>query len=629
MLRRFFFIFIAISTFFYASFGFAIQNERILDFQNNTFINNDGSIDILENIVVYANQAQIKHGIVRWLPIDYVDSYGISHHTNYEINKVQINGENVAFTEDFSNQALHIRIGDKDRDLTPGVYTFTLQYHIINAVTFLNDADELYWNITGNHWDFPIDKVTATIQLPQGAILLKQAAYTGLVGQIQQKFTSHLNNNQIIYKTTSVLQSGEGLTIAVAWPKGIVKLPTTIEKIKSGFQETSTLFLFALLLFIFMYYMLIWSWVNPDTSRRTIVPLFEPPLSLPPAAVRYIYKQCYDVKVFTAEMVSAATKGFVTIIKKDNVVTLTKTEMDLTQLPEYESIVFQRLFSKKNEIKLDPNSANSIQAAEQALATGLINEFKNKYFIKTTRYHILPWFLTLIAFFIASYRTNNIYAVGVFVGSILFYYAFQFIPQIFARFSIFTTKSKMFFEVTRIIVVLIFSMIFLVPAIGYFFQLEVNMMMVLIFFFCIGLLNMIFYYVLKAPNSAGRKVLNQIEGFKLFIKTAERYRLNQLYPADKVITSFEQFLPYAIALDVETEWAQQFTKLLTNAGIDPTAYTTNWASGMFLTTNTITSLTSALRSSSVTTSDRSVSSSASSGGGSSGGGGGGGGGSGW
>ena len=31
------------------------------------------------------------------------------------------------------------------------------------------DHDEIYWNVTGNYWNFPIARANATITLPQGA----------------------------------------------------------------------------------------------------------------------------------------------------------------------------------------------------------------------------------------------------------------------------------------------------------------------------------------------------------------------------------------------------------------------------------------------------------------------------
>jgi hypothetical protein len=72
----------------------------------------------------------------------------------------------------------------------------------------------------------------------------------------------------------------------------------------------------------------------------------------------------------------------------------------------------------------------------------------------------------------------------------------------------------------------------------------------------IALLNAHFHYLFKAPASAGRGLLDQIEGFEVALAAVEpegRRSLEQEpTPAD-----FEKFLPYAIALDCEAQWVRQ------------------------------------------------------------------------
>ena len=61
--------------------------------------------------------------------------------------------------------------------------------------------------------------------------------------------------------------------------------------------------------------------------------------------------------------------------------------------------------------------------------------------------------------------------------------------------------------------------------------------------------------------------MDQIDGFKLYLGTAEEDRLEFLNPPDKTPELFERFLPYAIALDVENTWAKRFTGVLAAAGV--------------------------------------------------------------
>jgi uncharacterized membrane protein len=141
----------------------------------------------------------------------------------------------------------------------------------------------------------------------------------------------------------------------------------------------------------------------------------------------------------------------------------------------------------------------------------------------------------------------------------------------------------------------------------------------------------LFFYLIQAPTVSGRKMMDEIEGLKMFMEVAEKNRLNMLNPPEKTPQLFEQLLPYAIALGVENAWGKQFETIIAQA-IERKEYNPTWYVGstMFdahmITSSLGSSLSSSLSSSSTPPSS---SSSGSGGGGSSGGGGGGGGGGGW
>ena len=72
---------------------------------------------------------------------------------------------------------------------------------------------------------------------------------------------------------------------------------------------------------------------------------------------------------------------------------------------------------------------------------------------------------------------------------------------------------------------------------------------------------------LQGADKEGRKVMDQIDGFKQYLSVAEEDRLEFLNPPKKTPELFETFLPYAIALDVENSWAKRFTGVLAAAGV--------------------------------------------------------------
>jgi uncharacterized membrane protein len=145
-------------------------------------------------------------------------------------------------------------------------------------------------------------------------------------------------------------------------------------------------------------------------------------------------------------------------------------------------------------------------------------------------------------------------------------------------------------------------------------------------------INVVFYHLLKAPTFAGRKLMDEIEGFRLYLSVAEEERLNLLNRPEKTPELFEQYLPFALALDVENEWSEQFATILASAQRDG-SYHPGWYTGRSWSslgsTRFATSLGSAFASAVSSAATAPGSSSGSGGGGSSGGGGGGGGGGGW
>ena len=149
----------------------------------------------------------------------------------------------------------------------------------------------------------------------------------------------------------------------------------------------------------------------------------------------------------------------------------------------------------------------------------------------------------------------------------------------------------------------------------------------------LGLLNVIFYQLLRAPTEMGQKLLDQIEGFRLYLSTAEEERLKVLHPPEKTPELFERYLPYALALDCENEWNAKFAAVLAAAAAAGAAGPA-WYSGRQWNAGRSGGFTESLgrslaASAAAASTAPGSSSSGSGGGGSSGGGGGGGGGSGW
>jgi uncharacterized membrane protein len=152
-----------------------------------------------------------------------------------------------------------------------------------------------------------------------------------------------------------------------------------------------------------------------------------------------------------------------------------------------------------------------------------------------------------------------------------------------------------------------------------------------------AVLNIVFFELLKAPTIAGRKVMDDIDGFRMYLGTAEKDRLEALTPPKETPQLFEQYLPYAIALDVENQWNKRFEHVFAEAAQAPgtsgtTGYSPAWYSGSRMSSLTTGGFAGALGgalAAAAASAATAPGSSSGMGGGSSGGGGGGGGGGGW
>ncbi|MEO6383728.1 MAG: hypothetical protein ABIO30_04645, partial [Thermomonas sp.] len=141
-----------------------------------------------------------------------------------------------------------------------------------------------------------------------------------------------------------------------------------------------------------------------------------------------------------------------------------------------------------------------------------------------------------------------------------------------------------------------------------------------------------FRRLIKAPTPAGRTVLDEIEGLRLYLGVAEQTDLARSSGPDESprldAPQFESLLPCAVALDVEEAWTRKFSAAVGAAAATEATRSIDWYQGGAL--DSMASLTEAVGSSLgqqiASSSSPAGSSSGGGDGGSSGGGGGGGGG---
>ncbi len=618
----------------------AQDRERILHFDSEIWVHADSSMTVHETITVVAQRQEIKRGIYRDFPTTYDDRFGNRTTVAFDILGVRRDGQPESYHTERLSNGVRLYIGQKDRLIRKGEHVYTIEYRTTRQLGHFGDFDELYWNVTGNGWAFPIERASVRVHLPKGAEALELSAYTGPEGAQGQDFTARFTNDGAAFETTRTLGPAEGLTVAVAWPPGFVAQPTQAERLGYFFDDNAALFAGLVGLSVLaLYYLLVWRKVGRDPERGTVVPLYSPPKGFSPAAARYVTRMGFDDKAFAAAIVSMAVKGYLTIEEDSRKTYTLKKTGEAAKLSPGEQALARKLFSHgRREIELKQKNHKKLQAARKALREWLRTEFEKVYFVRNTNY-FLPGLgvsaLAIVALVLASAEpmAAAFLCVWLSIWSVAVYFLFR--QCLNAWKGALATGGAL-----QIVPALVMSLLALPffggEIMGLWFLSAITGVPGTLVLAGILLVNILFYHLLKAPTLLGRRVMDQIDGFADYLSVAEKDRMNLLNPPERTPELFERFLPYALALGVEQAWSEQFADVLAQAGAEAGGhggrYRPHWYHGRSFDGDFggfASSFGSSFAGAVSSASTAPGSSSGSGGGGSSGGGGGGGGGGGW
>ncbi|WP_447951235.1 DUF2207 domain-containing protein [Chryseobacterium koreense] len=611
------------------SFTPFFSRERIINFHSDITVHEDASLTVTEKIKIESSGNQIRHGIFRQLPVTR-NINGSSQSVKYTVLSVKKNGETEPFTTQNKYESFNIKIGDRNIELEPGIYTYELTYDTKKQIGFFEKYDELYWNVNGNFWNFNIDSISATVKLPENAKILQNSCYTGTTGSKNQDCSSKiLSENSISWQAFNLL-SNEGLTISVGFNKGVMIPP----KAPNSFEKFGLLFGFLFTLIgLILYYYRTWKKYGIDPPSPVIYPQFSAPENLSPASLGYIHSGSFRDEQITAAIIGLATKGFLKIseseakgllsIFKGKVFTLEKLKNADQSLAKEEILLMNSLFRKGETVTLDGQYSEDLKSTVENFKANLkyqhdklLNEGNNFSKLWT------PGILISAIYFAGlgiSYLINpddNKFGLGVVIFVIL---AIIFTVVTFIGSQI----GKIGWNFVRVF--------FFLGAFIFAYQLGFdeysfvnnNFNSCYIFLLLAIISLMVYQWLIKKPSVEKLRMISLIDGFKMYMRAAEDEVLKFHNPPKMTPEFFEKLLPYAVVFGVDQIWGEKFTKYLSDSGTDyqPTYYYGgsfhNFNVGAFSSSWT-SSITSA-----------STSSSGSGGGGFSGGGGGGGGGGGW
>ncbi|MEO6361141.1 MAG: DUF2207 domain-containing protein [Sphingomicrobium sp.] len=614
----------------------ARAQERITRFVSNVEVKPDATLDVTETIDVVSEGVNIRRGIFRDFPTRYRAKNGLRMRVGFTLLGVMRDGQSEeARTEPLRN-GIRIRIGNAERLLDHGEHRFVIRYRTTRQIGRFDDFDELYWNATGTGWMFPIDVAEARIRLPRDVRLGRRSAYTGAQGSTASDAAIVAEApGAITWRTTRPLSAYEGLTIAIAWPKGVVAEADGSMRARWWLADNGPPIIGALgLLAICIFYFIAWKKAGRDPRPGTIVPLFSPPDELSPAAMRYVTKMSLDNRAFAAALVDMGVKGHIRMVEEDGGwLSRGKTRIELVQgkvpLPAAEQDALAKLIQSGELIMMEQENHAYFAAAKLALSKAFQARFDGKLFNRHWGWAVaggLLWlgaiWLTAAAVLAAS-DGADLLPIGVALGAVATTAALAVLIQHAGA------VGKCLF----VILMFLFGALALGTGLPVLVQsLEIGWLLpTLIPAAAIPLVISGFFWM-AAPTREGRAVLDRIAGFRQYLSIAEGERLDRMTPIEDTPELFELYLPYAIALGVENRWADRFSGVLAAAatqGQQGFAWYSGQSSPWNDTGGFVATVGSSLASTVSSASTAPGSSSGSGGGGSSGGGGGGGGGGGW
>lgn len=481
--------------------------ESIRRFDVGAELRSDRTYVVTETIEYDFGGAQ-KHGIYRIIPVKYSRN-GASYRLHLNVSASTMDGQPVEQQVTNEGSNIRIRLGSPDVYVT-GVKTYVIRYSTDRAVNDFGEESEIYWNVTGDGWEVPIEASTFRLEGP--AVAIKSICFTGVYGSTEQDCTMASSSRIFTAETTRSLFPREGFTVAVRYPASSIA-PLPFWKILWQMVIDNIWLMTPVLVFILMYGY--WRKHGKDPAGRgTVIAHYEEPRKLPPALLAGLLEQEISQKAITATILDLARRGYLKVVVDGDPASkgwfakkatyhfhklpASEDVKELQKLSPFELTILTGLFEGAEEVSLEDKKDGSFWKTIQTARHEAFDELKDKKLFHTNPAMVRGLWLGLAG----AIAFASFFLMGFFGG--LFIFAGLVSALIIAAFGWQMPK--------------------------------------------------------KTPE--GAVVAEEAEGLRLFLSVTERDRLDFTDAPERSPEQFARFLPAAIAFGVEEKWAKQF------AGID-------------------------------------------------------------
>ena len=553
-----------------------LRQERITRFDVTAQVNPDASITVREDLEFVAAGNKIRRGLVRSIPVFYRSADGQRLGVGLNVLSTSVDGEDLKWEAKDKRGRRNIRIGKPDRRLSPGAHRLSLIYTMTKMLGFFETHDELYWNVTGNEWDMPIESASFRLKLPgreYGEGFSAVAWYTGRSGSTDRTGARETADRTTV--TTRALRPGEGLTVVYAWPKGVVARPelSKIDRFDAfAWAHGSAIFNWLAGLGLAVAAALLgfagWKAAPNHTGETAPIPLFHAPKDLPPAQARLIHSGETDSRALSAEIIRLAIDGWLKITgSREDGYTLEKIARPSPPDDPAQAKLLETLFPNGEErLPLKNKEHERFQAAGEVVASiadaDALFANKNGALLGAFLVMLAGFFFAAAFIFVTDSGTKVQYAGALFALVTCWVALYAAVKGLGDNLFGPITPIGAFFRLFLPVAIGAYAMLRHEPR-GFFYGLPVLLAL------CAAMplrKRLVFW------TEAGRKKLEQTQGLEMFIRAAEKDRLELLNSPDDTPELFEELLPYAVATDSVVNWTGRFAGVLEAASYQPEWY---------------------------------------------------------
>ncbi len=482
----------------------------------------DGSIAVDETIVPRFTGSW--NGIFRTIPVQYRTPQGLNYTLRLDIESVT-DGSGQPLKYESSRERHYRKLKIWVPGATDATRTVKLSYRVSNGLRFFDEHDELYWNVTGDEWEVPIETASARVRLPAGVSGVRATAFRGAFGSTEQSDVA-VEPDGVQVQTSNGLGMREGLTLVVGWNPGVVHRPTAVEK---GAQVVYANLPLAIPPLVFLGMLRLWRKRGRDPELAPIATQYEPPAQMTPAELGTLIDGKPDMRDITASIVDLAVRGYMHIAETEN-----DRFFGLFSSKDY---TFTLKKERETWSELKPHERDLLGAMFAGSTTVSLSDLKNKF------YRHLPGlreelYGRLVRDGFYSGRPDRIRLIYI-VGGIVVGLAIGFLSSwIMIRFGMQPVAGIAAGVASAAIVV----------SFGWF---------------------------MPSRTPRGTRELEKVLGFREFLSRVEGDRLQRVVKTPEM---FERYLPFAMALGVEDSWAKAFDGIYTQP---PSWYTGPGGVGTF------------------------------------------------